>query len=83
MEKTVMSSLSNAQREICLKFGASSLPSEGALKVGIIRTFHPKQFPLNSLRHPPEGDTTGWYIWSGEQLSTDEDFFGPATRVSP
>jgi hypothetical protein len=72
-----MSSLSNAQREICLKFGASSLPSEGGLKVGISRTFHPKQFPLNGLRHPPEGDTTGWYIWSGEQFSTDPEFFVP------
>src|SRR5258708_6930715 len=38
---------------------------------------HPKQFPLNGLRHPPQGDTTGWYIWSGEQFSTDSEFFVP------
>ena len=34
-------------------------------------------FPINGLRHPPEGDTTGWYIWAGEELSEDPDFFVP------
>ncbi|WP_456239028.1 immunity protein Imm33 domain-containing protein [Ruegeria haliotis] len=33
--------------------------------------------PLNGLRHPKENDTTGWYIWGGEQLSEDEDYFKP------
>ena len=32
--------------------------------------------PVHGLRHPPEGDTTGWYIWSGEFLE-DPDFFEP------
>jgi hypothetical protein len=29
------------------------------------------------LRHPPEGDATGWYIWSGEEFSESPDFFVP------
>jgi hypothetical protein len=33
--------------------------------------------PLNGLRHPPEGDTTGWYIWAGQELSQAPDFFEP------
>jgi hypothetical protein len=33
--------------------------------------------PRNGLRHPPEGDTTGWYIWAGDTLSDDADFFEP------
>jgi hypothetical protein len=33
--------------------------------------------PINGLRHPPEGDTTGWYIWAGEDFSDDPDFFVP------
>ncbi|MEQ1698563.1 MAG: hypothetical protein ABMA25_00550 [Ilumatobacteraceae bacterium] len=33
--------------------------------------------PLNGLRHPPEGDTTGWYLWAGEELSQEDDFFVP------
>jgi hypothetical protein len=31
--------------------------------------------PINGLRHEPEGDTTGWYIWAGEDLSDAPDFF--------
>jgi len=32
---------------------------------------------LNGLRHPAEGDTTGWYIWAGEAVSQDSEFFEP------
>jgi hypothetical protein len=70
-----MSSLSNEQRKICLKFGASCLLSDDRLKIGISKTFDPAQFPINGLRHPPEGDTTGWYIWSGEEFPTDDGSF--------
>lgn len=31
--------------------------------------------PINGLRHPPAGRTCGWYIWAGEVLSDDPDFF--------
>ena len=33
--------------------------------------------PINGLRHPPAADTTGWFIWGGEQLSEEPDFFQP------
>lgn len=29
------------------------------------------------MRLYPEGDPTGWYIWSGEELLEDPDFFVP------
>jgi hypothetical protein len=32
------------------------------------------EWPLHGLRHPPEADTTGWYLWTGELLR-DPDFF--------
>lgn len=32
---------------------------------------------MNGLRHPPQGDTVGWYIWAGEELSQEPDFFQP------
>ena len=34
-------------------------------------------WPINGLRHKLEGDTTGWYIWAGEEFSFDNDFFLP------
>jgi hypothetical protein len=34
-------------------------------------------WPINRLRHVSEGDTTGWYIWAGEDLSNSLDFFKP------
>jgi hypothetical protein len=33
-------------------------------------------WPIHGLRHPTEGDTTGWFVWSGE-WSDDDDFFVP------
>ena len=65
------------QQEICQKFGAPCLPIENDLKVGISKKFNAHQFPINGLRHPPKGDATGWYIWSGEEYSTNADFFVP------
>ncbi len=32
---------------------------------------------MNGLRHQPEQGTTGWFIWAGEDLSDDPDFFVP------
>jgi hypothetical protein len=72
-----MSSLSNEQRKICQRFGAPYLPPDDQMKIGISKTFDPAQFPINGLRHPPQVDTTGWYIWSGEASSTDPGFFVP------
>ena len=46
-------------------------------EVGIARNVLEGVLPINGLRHPPAGDTTGWYIWAGEELSDDPDFFVP------
>ncbi len=29
------------------------------------------------VRHPPLGDTNGWYIWGGQEMSESPDFFQP------
>jgi hypothetical protein len=34
-------------------------------------------WPVNGLRHTPTGDTNGWYIWAGDELSDSPDFFLP------
>ena len=65
------------QELFCAKHGLTASPvcAEGML--GISRDFDPSRFPINGLRHRLEGETCGWYIWSGEEWSDDADFFVP------
>jgi hypothetical protein len=64
------------QKEICDRFGAPYLEASPIFKVGISLNVKDGVMPINGLRHPVEGDTTGWYIWAGE-YSEDPDFFVP------
>lgn len=65
------------QIEICNKYSAKYIPCLNNFKVGISRNIRNGVMPINGLRHPIEGDTTGWYIWAGEEYSEDPDFFIP------
>lgn len=65
-----------SQKDICRKYSANYVESPINLKVGISLNVKSGQFPVHGLRHPMQGDTTGWYIWAGE-YSTDPDFFKP------
>ena len=65
------------QREVCRRFGVERVPSPPHLKVGIARNVRDGVLPINGLRHCPEADTTGWYIWAGEEPGTAPDFFEP------
>ena len=68
---------SNQQKTICNKYGAGFLATPPDMKVGISLNVKDGIYPINGMRHPPESDTSGWYIWAGEELSTDADFFVP------
>ena len=72
-----MSSLSNEQREICLKFGASFLRSGDQLKIGISRTFDPTQSPINGLRLLRRATPRGVISGQERSSSTDDGFFVP------
>ena len=65
------------QRQVCDRYGSVFVPAPSNLKVGINENAGYGVVPLNGLRHRPEGDTTGWYIWCGEELSQAGDFFVP------
>jgi hypothetical protein len=65
------------QIEICRKYGATYLSSPADLKLGIARNVWEGRMPINGLRHHPEGDTTGWYIWASTGWSDDPNFFEP------
>lgn len=63
--------------ETCRKYDAEYLPLDFQLKLGASDNFFSGKLPLNGLRHSPTGDTCGWYLWAGEQLSDAPDFFKP------
>lgn len=63
------------QRAICKRYGSAFIASPAHLKVGISENAKLGIVPINGLRHGPEGDTTGWYIWCGEAFSQADDFF--------
>lgn len=65
------------QRAICAKYHAVHTPVTAHLKVGIAENVKGDIHPINGLRHLPIGDTAGWFIWAGEETSTDPDFFAP------
>jgi hypothetical protein len=65
------------QKNICLKYKAEFYESRMDLKVGISENVMEGMTPVTGLRITPEGDTTGWYIWAGEEFSSDSNFFVP------
>ena len=52
-------------------------PEPGSI-VGVSRSLLEANWswPVHGLRHQPTGDTSGWYVWTGE-LSEAPDFFVP------
>jgi hypothetical protein len=68
---------SRDQRDLCTQQGVDFVATPPHMKVGIARNVREGILPINGLRHPPVGDTTGWYIWAGEELSDDPNFFVP------
>lgn len=68
---------SKEQESTCEKFNVPFFNTPSTLKVGISLNVKEGVQPINGLRHPPEGDTSGWYIWAGEEFSEDPNFFVP------
>jgi hypothetical protein len=63
------------QREVCARFDAAFVAAEPFEKVGLARNVGQGLLPLNGLRHPKGDGTSGWFIWAGEEFSTDVEFF--------
>ena len=65
-----------AQQEMASRFNALFVPAAPHDKVGVaLNTL--AFMPLNALRHQPVQGTSGWYVWGGEHLSEEPDFFAP------
>lgn len=71
-----MESLTAAQRELCKRIGVVRAAPYSHQKIGIALETQDLE-PLNGLRHSVEGDTCRWYIWGGNDLPPDSDFFQP------
>jgi hypothetical protein len=69
--------VSAEQLRICAKYGASPFDAPWELKAGVATNIRSNAVPLNGLRHIPVGDTSGWYLWAGEELSSDPALFQP------
>ena len=70
-----MSDLILQQKQVCARFDAEFVEAEFDLMIGVSRNFLSGILPLNGLRHPPKGQTCGWYLWAGNELSDAKDFF--------
>lgn len=64
------------QRSYCEELNEQYVATPANLKVGFALETRGR-VPMNGLRHPPEGDTTGWYLWCGEQFPSADDSFSP------
>jgi len=61
---------------VCEKEGVEPVIPEQGTKLGIALSTLGKE-PINGLRHNPENETNGWYIWCGNSFSGADDFFAP------
>lgn len=69
--------LIHKQMEVCERFHAPFHECDLALKLGVSRNIRSGARPINALRIRPTPDTSGWYIWAGEEWSDADDFFVP------
>lgn len=65
------------QEELCRRFGAMPELPVAETKLGISENVKSGSLTINGLRHPPTESTCGWYIWAGEEISEDPEFFLP------
>ena len=68
--------IASIQQSLCDQKGYDYVAASLESKLGFAIKTQGK-IPINGLRHPPVGDTNGWYIWCGEELSREPDFFDP------
>ena len=73
----------NEQVKTCSRYEVAYDPPKENEKLGIALSSI-GQLPINGLRHNSENGTCGWYIWCGEQMGEESDFFKPlhASHIS-
>jgi hypothetical protein len=69
--------INEKRASLAVKYGFERCAATDDAKVDIARNIKSGALPINGVRCLPEKDTTGWYIWAGETMSEDPDFFVP------
>lgn len=70
-------STKSEQQAICQKYGSEFISCSKKALSGISANITSGKMPLNGLRHPMTESSTGWYIWAGDEMSQESDFFQP------
>lgn len=65
------------QLAVCSKYGSDYVPAPSFAKVGISDDIMLGRLPINGLRHIPVGDTSGWYLWAGDEPKQNHEYFKP------
>jgi len=66
------------QKGLCGRIGAIWQPVSPNSFIAFNESLFTSIQPINGLRHPTQGTTDGWYIWSGGEIPQgDHDFFDP------
>ena len=64
------------QREVCERHGVDHSPPHPGSRAGVaIQTLNRQ--PLNGMRIESTGDLCGWFLWAGEEPSSEADFYQP------
>lgn len=73
-----MTNYKEDQKRLCKKYGATFFDTPISLRIAVSKNIFSNLVPVNGLRHPPEGNMSGWYVWSGEgTFKEDPNFFEP------
>jgi hypothetical protein len=71
-----MDDLNMARRALCERHHADFVDTPVDAIVGVSDNVVAGAYPLNGLRHA-RGTTSGWFIWAGDRLGDEPDFFKP------
>lgn len=65
-----------SQTEVCNRFDVTPQVPHHSDRLGIaLHTI--EQMPINGIRIPALSGTSGWFIYGGEEPSTDANFYSP------
>jgi hypothetical protein len=69
------------QEQLCVRLGLEFVKVDPWQVIGLARNVASNLKPINGLRNLPTQKSRGWFIWAGQELSSDSDFFQPVHAV--